>query len=505
MNKAQQALTLLSTIAIVVGGCQPIDGTSDTTDSGPCIPKTCEEVGWVCGTIEGGCNALVSCGKCDSGYKCKLGKCEKVCVPDCAGKCGGSDGCQGVCADTCALTGQTCSDQTETCTGECVPRTCHSMNKECGEWDDWCGTTAICGECLPGSNCNNGICSAIPGDGLGVICESNAAICREPFPECLDLISAARFCSKACSGDGQCGTGNCCVPVNDAAWCIPSDSEFMCTNPVGTEACFDGETCLPSPVGGCLFCFPEGEKTVGQECEGFNSCIKGLICHKTGLEKAFTCKEICDPANINACLDGGLQRHCVADSSLGKFGYCKDGARSCSALKQADDCPNTHNCVVTDNKCSVFECLKAGTVISGLACTNQGDCARGLYCADNKCRPLCSMTSQCPANHECVAGCSSKIKYCMPTGGNACTPGAVASQCLPEQTCLPEDANCLKATCVQPGALTVGASCQTNTECASGLMCYMNRCKTVCSLEKVCPQSGLCTFICSYLDIGLCI
>jgi hypothetical protein len=52
----------------------------------------------------------------------------------------------------------------------CDPRSCEVLGKDCGSWDDGCGTTVTCGPCDPGWGCTSeGSCVALPAAGAPVI------------------------------------------------------------------------------------------------------------------------------------------------------------------------------------------------------------------------------------------------------------------------------------------------------------------------------------------------
>src|SRR5262249_50397642 len=57
-----RSLTLLLTVALAAGGCfNPNKG---------CQPKTCQELGKSCGTVDDGCGAALACGSCAGGESC---------------------------------------------------------------------------------------------------------------------------------------------------------------------------------------------------------------------------------------------------------------------------------------------------------------------------------------------------------------------------------------------------------------------------------------------------
>lgn len=81
---------------------------------GPCVPKTCIELGKNCGDVADGCGGTVACGGCAV---------DEVCG---------------------ARTENVCS---------CQPRTCAQLSASCGSPADGCGGTLSCGQCAAGASC----------------------------------------------------------------------------------------------------------------------------------------------------------------------------------------------------------------------------------------------------------------------------------------------------------------------------------------------------------------
>ncbi len=485
-------------------------------DQGSCVPLTCADEQRECGAMANGCGGVASCGSCPDGQECIYGMCRVKCVRDCANKCGGDDGCEGTCADNCYLTGQLCDNELHECVGDCVPGTCATRDAQCGIIDDLCGGELDCGKCLPGSSCESGRCTAIPGDGLGRDCEFNVDACGETFPYCLKLTGEGAFCTAECVTDGQCGTlpvngseepiQNCCVPIGNTAYCIPADlTSYMCEDPTDPSWCTNSETCLPSPLGSCLFCFPMGNGREGEPCDSFNTCDKALGCVRPTGETTSTCRVLCDPSNLDACLDGETPGHCQADSTLGKWGYCVDGAADCDPGQLGSDCPTGWICAPDKADCTSFSCMPSGNRKVGESCTDFSDCVRGAYCNDSVCARMCTATVPCPDNHECVQGCSTKIKYCKAVGGNACNPVTPGSSCLQGQTCAPKGLeNCSVGACFVAGKGAAGTSCESHSDCLVDHVCLDTVCRRLCSLTKACTDPEFCFFACGGYDLGVC-
>jgi hypothetical protein len=49
-----------------------------------CIPNTCAESDWVCGTMDDGCGTILTCGGCPSGESCSSGSCTTCPEQNCA-------------------------------------------------------------------------------------------------------------------------------------------------------------------------------------------------------------------------------------------------------------------------------------------------------------------------------------------------------------------------------------------------------------------------------------
>ena len=140
-------------------------------DGGACVPRTCAQLGILCGPAGDGCGGLIAtCGSCPTGQVCGGGGVPGVCGGSCTPRtcaqqnieCGpAGDGCGNVLS---------CGDCTSplTCGGggvpgrcgapSCVPRTCSQLNIECGPAGDGCGALLDCGVCQ-----NGGVCG---GDGV---------------------------------------------------------------------------------------------------------------------------------------------------------------------------------------------------------------------------------------------------------------------------------------------------------------------------------------------------
>lgn len=86
-----------------------------------CTPRTCAQLGFVCGQVGDGCGGTLNCGTCPIGSTC------------------GGGGVPGVCyANT------------------CTPLTCAGQGFNCGQVSDGCGGALNCGTCPTGTTCGGG-------------------------------------------------------------------------------------------------------------------------------------------------------------------------------------------------------------------------------------------------------------------------------------------------------------------------------------------------------------
>lgn len=130
-----------------------------------CTPQTCGSLD--CGIISDGCGGYLTCGKnkgdCPAGSYCKSHVCTACPTKTCAANaCGFMDtGCgYDIDCGTCAQAGESCV--ANVCT-PCAPKTCAQLGKSCGQTDDGCGNMTLCGPCADGQVClsNNTCCQPI--------------------------------------------------------------------------------------------------------------------------------------------------------------------------------------------------------------------------------------------------------------------------------------------------------------------------------------------------------
>lgn len=232
------------------GACTPGCGSGDVCVDGKCLcPPSCQ--GKQCGSD--GCGGSCPPG-CSGQDACVEGAC--VCQPACQDRVCGADGCGGLCppgcqgdmtcvqGGVCACTGDTFACGVHCCATDqkcvdfacCTPKDCAALDKQCGgPWDDGCGGTVTCPECLSDSRCTEGTCvKKTCGDGpcdadVGEDCESCPADCG-----CGDGETCVQGSISPGGKDACCPTPRACVH----AMAVPDSIPTIC--------CPEGQVCLPN-------------------------------------------------------------------------------------------------------------------------------------------------------------------------------------------------------------------------------------------------------------------
>jgi hypothetical protein len=156
-----------------------------SVEAGPdvsCAPRTCEELGYDCGTASDGCGGTLTCGTCAAPQTCSgaggYNRCGAfpfqglACLMVCSQLPAGancnqlSDGC-GHLMPLCG-SGIECSLASQgTCGGggvpfrcgsgaTCTPLTCAQLNYDCGQYGDGCTGHIDCGSCAANQICGGG-------------------------------------------------------------------------------------------------------------------------------------------------------------------------------------------------------------------------------------------------------------------------------------------------------------------------------------------------------------
>ncbi len=177
-----------------------------------------------------------------------------------------------------------------------------------------------------------------------------------------------------------------------------------------------------------------------------------------------------------------------------------DGAAACAAgdcnYQTQTGCPDDQACRPQFNATDPDVhpgCEAAGTAAAGEACTAQGDCVRGAYCAAGTCRKLCCGAdwSGCDAGESCIRSLDVRA-------GGQVIP-ADASLCFPVNTCDPLDpSSCADepsreckivdptgaVACAPHSNADLGESCAPPTVCRQGATCVGGRCIKLCRFQE---------------------
>lgn len=234
------------------GGYSRCGTTASATDAAladgaagsPCVPRTCEGLGYDCGWAADGCGGLLLCGSGSDGGATTLATSLDAGVSASAGSCTAPEFCGGGGPNVCGGNTATAADGA-TIVPSCTPQTCTSQNFNCGLATDGCGNPlpASCGSCTAPEYCGGGgpnVCGGSTGYGadggtltpcipktcgeLGFNCGPQGDGCGNLIPSC-GTCTLPAFCGGG--GAGVCGgsvytapdggTVNLCTPTNSCA------------------------------------------------------------------------------------------------------------------------------------------------------------------------------------------------------------------------------------------------------------------------------------------------
>ena len=294
--------------------------------SGPCVPKTCTQLGADCGPATDGCGGVVQCGAtCPAGELCGATTPNKCGTPMCAPKtctslgfeCGpAGDGCGAPLDCGMCPAGQTCggSGVSGKCgsTMMCVPKTCADQAISCGPAGDGCGGPLDCGSCPITQTCGGG---GTPG-----ACGAPACVAKT----CTDLGFTCGPAGDGCGGLLDCGTcglpqtcggmspGQCGTPTSCTNLCLQQvtcPGAGVTTTISGTVYAPNGNDPLPNAAvyvpNGAVLPFP-----AGVSCDTCGAAASGapLVSAVTGIDGKFTLKNVPVGSNIPIVIQIGRWR-----------------------------------------------------------------------------------------------------------------------------------------------------------------------------------------------------
>lgn len=381
-------------------------------DNPSCTPKTCQELGFMCGLAGDGCGELLDCtavtGGCAAGQVCGSGASSNTCVtkPTCTAITP-----EIACANTCGKTGDGCGGVIDC---QASPTTQCPTGTTCG------------GSGIPGQ-CGNG-----GGGGNPPTCTK-----LDPVAQCAGRCG---FASDGCGGVYTCANhGGATCNANNGESCGGGGVPGVCGKPV----------CVPKTqqqacpgAGGLNSC-----GRVGDGCGGLIDCGTCLTDQLCGIDVPNLC------GNIPQCTPIA-----VATACAGKCGIVPNGCGgtyTCTAANGGVSCTGSEYCGATlPNTCGVppTTCTPRTCASLGHSCGLASDgCGHVLNCWPGcaESNPMCA--GACGEAQACLADPNTGSQTCV-TGTGGCT----GPLCGSVPTCSPNTLTRLTGTVQTPGR--VGAN-----------------------------------------------
>lgn len=343
------------------------------------------------------------------------------------------------------------------------------------------------------------------GGNIGDACSADA--------DCAQNLCLNGVCSGPCESTGDCAAGDnfACEMTRVNLGGGDTANVQICAPPRACTyngECRVGEVCRVDRASGQAFCGAKnpGGRQLGDICTTDSGCAENL-CY----EGRF--RDVCAPT-------------CASNADCAKPGYeCKsvavqDGAGGSNSMKicapkEPPACTSNRDCatgltcaVVLNATGSALEsaCVPAGGKASGVACTQDTECA-SLLCLNGFCSAPCTDSTQCGAEQLCLqtsvskAGKSKTLKMCetLPeercdlTG--TCSDGVRMCNQIYSGTSNP---NAREAYCGMPNQSAsggLGDSCQRNSECRSNICLtgMSDDCSVICTNDSQCGPGQVCT------------
>lgn len=327
--------------------CCPAGCTSDNDTDCACVPRTCADVGYVCGTLDTGCNSTIDCGTCNVTQTCSQGACLNV-PPDrgIGSACTSDAGCEsgtclteagygypgGYCVGVCDVFGLSCDGAPAdgVCDAQVCVRSC-TVNTDCRTgYECYAELGSSVKACHPvglgartiGQSCTSSMDCA---GGQNVFCGGPADGYRNGY------------CQRYCSASATCPSGShCAFSTSGVGLCLRDCTANSSCRGNGA----DGYMCYDTDMDGSSECFVAGTGAggVGAPCEGPWNC------------------------------GGGQWGRCGSESGGFPDGYC---SIACGANQST--CPTGSHCgsVVTTSYC-VDDCTTTSNCRAGYTCQDDG-------------------------------------------------------------------------------------------------------------------------------------
>jgi hypothetical protein len=353
--------------------------TPSTTDTCGDLRATAGPVNWTvdaevkCNIVDGELR-IPSCRVWEQNANHKV-SCETLQQAGTGSKCDCTDLVVTTQLNPCATT--VCNDNNECTDDSCqVVGTPGDLSAQCVYTNDDTNTCNDGDACTTSDQCTGGVCG-----GTAVVCtasdqchdaglcDSSTGVCSNPVRtgSCSD--GNACTTGETCQADGSCGGGTTTVctaldQCHDAGICDTSTG--VCSNPVKTGSCNDGDAC-----------------TTGETCQADGSCGSGTTtvctaldqCHDAGI--CDTSTGVCsNPVKTGSCNDGNA---CTTGETCQENGSCSGGTTTvCTAL---DQCHVAGTCDTSTGVCS------NPNAADGTPCTDDNLCTGPDTCQDGQCVP----------------------------------------------------------------------------------------------------------------------
>jgi len=158
----------------------------------------------------------------------------------------------------------------------------------------------------------------------------------------------------------------------------------------------------------------------------------------------------------------------------------------CSLVEQ--NCAPGWKCAFTDSSEDEQRCVPNGPLEVGADCARPAEatdeCAAGAVCVLDQCRAFCDGPDSCPSDSICAS--FTTYHLCL----LRCDP--LAQDC-PALAAGPQGCYTTNdgPTCSRPiGNVGVGGTCEWANECARGLGCWNERCRTYCDYTRYPDQTA---------------
>ena len=453
-------------------------------DCGPCEEGDCcqehefpgcadPDVMWCVCEMDPFCCEVMWDGLCvDEAQQCGA---QCGCVPNCQGKQCGADGCGGSCGQ--CPPGTQCNNQ-----GQCGgPNACgngwcqQGQGENCKTCPQDCGPCAACGdgECWGDGEscitcpqdcgaCAGSCCQAQNGPGCENIEVMKCVCAMDPY--CCDTAWDGICVSEA---QQDCGADCPCIPNCQGKQCGPDGCGGSCGQcPPGVPCNNQGQCGAPDACGNGWCQNWQGEtcETCPQDCGECPKCGDGQ-CQADGGENCQSCPEDCGPCNGGSC--------CEAHQSVG----CDD-----PEITQCVCAMDPYCCQQMWDDICVDEAINQCKAQCDDPCEPQCWTADGtiMECGPDGCGGVCGIcndASQC-VNGKCVGVCQPNCvnDFGMPKNCGADGCGGVCGTCPSGQQCNEQfgfcvpgcQPNCAGKECGDDGCGGSCGACPGDMECQNG-------------------------------------